>query len=110
MTRGELERNPFWVLGVPPTATRLEVERAGQKLLAQLSIAATSAQTYATPFGPRPRDEALVRNALAVLRAPEERVLLELWADTAATPEASAGPAPWPDALASIAWKAPCPG
>ncbi len=107
MTRDELENNPFLVLGITPTASRMEVERAGQKLLAQVAIGAASALTYTTRFGPRPRDEALVRQALASLRDPQQRVIAELWAevsDEVAPPE----PLPaWSQAPASIGWRGP---
>lgn len=107
MNRRLLEENPFFVLGIPKAATRMEVERAGQKLLAQLAIRSASAKTYTSPFGPRQRDEAKVRAALAALRDPEERALHELWA---AAPEADepAKPFVWNDAFASIGWKGPC--
>ncbi|HEX6765440.1 MAG TPA: hypothetical protein VF103_08185, partial [Polyangiaceae bacterium] len=72
MKREDLEDNPFLVLAVPPGALRLEVERAGQKLLAQLAVGASAALTYETPFGPKPRDETKVRLALATLRDPEK--------------------------------------
>lgn len=107
MNREELEKNAFLVLGLKPGATRAEAERAGQKLLAQLTIGAASATTYTTPWGPRPRDESLVRLALASLRDPSQRILAEFWAESAG--EASE-PAPlqgWNEALASIGWGAP---
>ena len=107
MTRDELQHNPFLVLAVTPTASRMEVERAGQKLLAQLAIGAASALTYATPFGPQSRDEALVRQALATLRDPQQRVVLEFWAESAVvTPPPEALPG-WDEAPASIGWGAP---
>lgn len=79
MSQHELTENPFYVLGVARSATRMEVERAGQKLLAQLAIGVGSAQTYRTPFGTRERDESAVRSALSTLRDPEKRVVFELW-------------------------------
>ena len=104
----ELERNPFWVLGVDARASRLEIERAGQKLLAQLGIGAASAATYQTPFGPRPRDESKVRSALAALRDPQTRVLWELWVELKAG--TSPPPPTWDEALASIGWRPECTG
>jgi hypothetical protein len=106
MTREELEQNAFLVLGLAPSATRLELERAGQKLLAQLAIGAASAGTYQTPFGARPRDEALVRRALAAVRDPATRVKLELWAETAPL-SPSPAPEPWAEAARSVGWRKP---
>jgi hypothetical protein len=106
MNREHLAENPFLVLGVPPAATRMEIERAAQKLLAQLAIQSASAKTYVSPFGPRERDEAKVRTALAALRDPEERALHELWASAPVADE-PAKPSAWNDAFASIGWKAP---
>jgi hypothetical protein len=104
MTRETLGENPFLVLGVGATASRMEIERAGQKLLALLAIDSESAKTYATPFGNRARDEAKVRTALAALRDPEERVLHELWARTLEEGEAAELPA-WREALESVGWR-----
>jgi hypothetical protein len=104
MTLDELENNPFLVLGVTPAASRLEVERAGQKLLAQLVIGAASSLTYASPSGPRPRDEALVRQALAALRDPQQRIWLEFWADGANDAPAPEALPAWREAHASIGW------
>jgi hypothetical protein len=84
----------------------MEIERAAQKLLAQLAIQSASAKTYVSPLGPRERDEAKVRTALAALRDPEERALHELWAAAPAADEPAKSSA-WNDAFASIGWKAP---
>ena len=109
MSLREPADNPFLVLGVPVTATRLELERAGQKLLAQLTIGATSAKSYRSPLGVHERSEDGVRAALAALRDPEQRVFFELtWLD----PEHAAPCEPafaWPLALRSIGWRGPCP-
>jgi hypothetical protein len=106
--REDLEQNPFWVLGLDAKATRMEVERAGQKLLAQLGIGAASAQSYPTPWGARPRDEALVRTALAALRDPMTRALSELWIDVEAVTRPA--PAAFAGALHSVGWRPPCTG
>jgi hypothetical protein len=106
--REELEQNPFWVLGLDAKATRLEVERAGQKLLAQLGIGAAAAWGYSTPWGPRPRDEAAVRTALAALRDPMTRALAELWIDVQAATRPA--PAAFEGALRSVGWRPPCSG
>jgi hypothetical protein len=107
MNRASLEDNPFLVLGVPATATRLEIERAGQKLFGLLAVGSAAARTYATPFGPKSRDEAKVRTALAALRDPEARVLAELWIAALPSDEPSELPR-WSEALESIGWRGPC--
>jgi hypothetical protein len=81
-----LEANPFHVLGLPPSATRAEVEREGQKLLGMLEIGLRQAATYDSPLGPRLRDAELVRAALAELRDPSRRLLHELWASLPPAP------------------------
>ena len=73
--------NPFFVLEIATDATPVEVERAGQRLLALLTVGSATAGTYHTPFGPATRDADRVRQALATLRDPEQRVLHELWAN-----------------------------
>ena len=75
--------NPFFVLGVSTQASRAEVERAGQKLLGLLALGSASARHYDTPFGPATRDADSVRQALATLRDPNERVVHELLANIA---------------------------
>jgi hypothetical protein len=102
--------NPFLVLGILPNATRIEVERAGQKLLAQLAVQVASAKTYATPHGPRARDEDRVRAALAALRDPGLRVMHELWLTESAGPSAEVPSLPaWSEAWRSMGWRTPCP-
>lgn len=86
MTSSLYERvaqNPFYVLEIPPSASRSDVERAGQRLLALLGIQSASATRYTTPLGELERDAELVRTSLARLRDPRERVLWELWASEA---------------------------
>lgn len=98
-----MSENPFFVLGVPTTASRQEVERAAQKLLAQLSMGVKSAATLATPQGPRPRTEDDVRAAAAALRDPEARLIHELLAEPLPPLPAEGGPAPTiPDLFALL--------
>lgn len=94
--------NPFFVLGAEPDRPRVELEREGQKLLGMLELGLRSAATYATPTGPEARTPEAVRAALAELRAPEKRLLHELWAsfaraeaDADADASASAGADPF---------------
>lgn len=101
-------RNPFFVLGVPPSATRSEVERAGQKLLALLAVGNTAAQRCETPLGPLERDADLVRNALAELRDPSARVAHELWATLAPGEPSSETHEPgWEQAVSAISVRGP---
>jgi hypothetical protein len=110
MSQDCIRKNPFYVLGLPPTATRAEVERQGQKLLGLLELGARQARSYATPLGDFPRDADLVRQAMAELRDPDRRLLHEVWATPLppvppAPPAPPApGPAPWPEALEALGW------
>jgi hypothetical protein len=76
----KLAENPFFVLGLAPDVSRIEIEREAQKLLGMLELGFAAAATYATPLGPRPRTPELVRAAVAALRDPYQRLLAELWA------------------------------
>ena len=91
--------NPFFVLGVPADASRIEVEREAQKLLGMLELGFADARTYATPLGPRERTAEIVRAAVAALRDPYRRLVAELWAHHAPAPRAEP-PAPEPPAPA----------
>ena len=75
-----LEDNPFFVLGLPPDTSRIEIEREAQKLLGMLELGFADAKTYRTPLGPRVRTPELVRAAVAALRDPYRRLVAELWA------------------------------
>lgn len=115
MNHERFVKNPLLILGLRPGSSRLEVERAGQKLLGLLSIGAASAQSYATPWGPQPRDEHLVRQALAALKDPSARLRAELWLLEPGTPDAPdvAGGAADRTTLAELAfravgWRRPC--
>lgn len=72
-------KNPFYVLDITPAASRMEIERMGQKWLALLGVESAAATTYDTPLGPFPRDAEAIRTALAQLRDAEQRVLWEVW-------------------------------
>ncbi len=112
--QGRLAENPFYVLGLPPDASRAEVERQGQKLLALLEIGHSGAQRYDTPVGPRPRTPEAVRTALSALRDPARRLVHELGAqlpaaevcelvdDEAFLEELAA---PWPGARRALGWR-----
>lgn len=80
LLRRHLE-NPFLVLGLAPRATREEVERQGEKLLAMLAVGLRGADRYQTPLGPRSRTPEAVKAALAELRDPDRRLAHEWWAE-----------------------------
>jgi len=113
--------NPFYVLGLRPTATRAEVEREGQKLLGMLELQIASVARYPTPLGSMPRTADKVRGAMAELRDPQRRLEHELWASLEATAKAKlhdedeaqtvTKPSPraedaWETALADLGWRA----
>jgi hypothetical protein len=102
--------NPFFVLGLSPEASRIEIERQAQKLLGMLELGFADAQTYGTPVGPQPRTAEAVRAAVAALRDPYRRLVAELWARHAPTsvpePRAPAAPAvERPDLRRALGWK-----
>lgn len=121
---GRIRDNPFYVLGLRPTASRAEIEREGQKLLGMLELKLASAATYATPVGPGVRTADKVRQAMAALRDPERRLAHEVWArldprpppeddldddlDDLPPPEPPGEDlrAPWPEALSALGWRA----
>ena len=72
--------NPFFVLAVAPEAGAAEIERQGQRLLAELAAGLDGARRYPTPFGARERTPELVRAAIAELRDPARRLGHEWWA------------------------------
>ena len=100
--------NPFFVLGVAPDASRIEIEREAQKLLGMLELGLAAAASYDTPLGPRPRTSELVRAAVATLRDPARRLAAEPWARAIAPVAADVRepdePAGWPDGLARAGW------
>lgn len=66
--------NPYYVLGLGPDATPGEIEREGRKVLALIEVGAERGRFYECPMGTRPRDATLVREAIARLRDPKERL------------------------------------
>jgi hypothetical protein len=115
-----LRENPFFVLELPVTASRIEVEREAQKLLGMLELGLAQAARYASPLGWHARTPDLVRAAAATLRDPRRRLVAEAWARHATVvaeppPETAAvepdpiddddAPAPgWGDARAILGW------
>jgi hypothetical protein len=102
--RERLARNPFYLLGLAPGATRAQLEEQGQKLLGMLELDLDGAASYATPVGPETRSADDVRAALAELRDPERRRQHEPWATlpTLATAPAPADEVGWPAAFAAL--------
>jgi len=105
-----LDENPFYVLGLSPDASRIELEREAQKLLGMLELGFAGATTYATPLGPRTRTPELVRAAVAALRDPYRRLVAELWARHAppatleSTPTAAPAEATQPGLRRRLGW------
>ncbi len=107
-----LSENPLLVLGLAAGASRIEIEREAQKLLGMIELGFADALTYETPLGPRPRTADLVRQAVAALRDPAQRLAAELWLveRAPAAPSSSeareepAAPDAWPDARALLDW------
>jgi len=108
--------NPFYVLGLRPAASRIDVEREGQKLLGMLELGLKAAASYMTPLGPRPRTADMVRAAMAELRTPDKRLVHEFWAALPPAPEPPRPPPPpkpdndvvaLPQAFALHGWRRP---
>lgn len=104
------KQNPFFILDLEPSASNLEVERAGRKLLGQLELGLQSARFVETPLGSLERSADDVRRALAELRDPRKRAEHEVWAGIGreelpeSDPRESAS-APWKEAMRAIGWK-----
>jgi hypothetical protein len=104
----KLAENPFYVLGISPEASRIEIEREAQKLLGMLELGFEAARSYSTPLGPRTRTQESVRAAVAQLRDPYQRLLAELWARNApASLETTAAEEPTPasDLRRALGWR-----
>ncbi len=72
--------NPFFVLDLPATATAMDVERQGKKLIAMLELGLAAVATYASPLGPRARTVDDVRRAQHTLLDPARRLAFEVFA------------------------------
>jgi hypothetical protein len=104
----KLADNPFFVLGLSPEASRIEVEREAQKLLGMLELGFVDIQHFATPLGPQLRTAEAVRAAVATLRDPYQRLVAELWARHAppTRTEAEVAAAPPDDQLRrALGWR-----
>ena len=100
MDAPHITKNPFFVLELSADCSTMDIERAGQKLLAMLKVGMRGAGTYTTPLGPQPRDEDTVRRAVAALHDRDVRVAAEMWTRPEiwqAAPVSKAAPV-WADA------------
>jgi hypothetical protein len=102
--------NPFFVLELETDASRLDVERAAQRLLGLLAIGARGADEYQTPLGPAHRDADTVRQALSRLRDPLQRMRCELWANVSPPTASETGESPtaaWEAGARALGWGRP---
>lgn len=105
--------NAFYVLDLAdrPDASPGEIERQGRKILGLFEVRAAKARTYTCPFGSFPRDETMVREAMAMLRDPKKRAkesfLARCFTGLDAPDEASAAPpdAPFDDAFLAAGYR-----
>ncbi|HET9954968.1 MAG TPA: hypothetical protein VFQ61_10715 [Polyangiaceae bacterium] len=72
--------NPFFLLGLMPTASERDIEREGRKLLGQLELGLRSARWARTPLGEVERTPDSIRSAIAELRDPQKRRVHAIWA------------------------------
>ena len=93
MSALDLFANPFFVLELDASATVVDVDRQGKRLLAELELAKKSARSFPSPFGRQPRDEARVRAAMATLRDPRLRAAYARFVPPRASWPADAGEA-----------------
>jgi hypothetical protein len=105
-----LRENPFFVLALPVTATRQEIEREAQKLLGMIELGLVEAMRYASPLGWHTRTADLVRAAAATLRDPRRRLIAEAWASHLAVVSEPAPELPPPDDDPIDDRDAPAPG
>ena len=67
-------------LVAPSAPATAEIERQGERLLAELAAGLAGARRYRTPFGEHERTPELVRASVAELRDPARRLRHEWWA------------------------------
>ena len=105
--RDRWQENPFYVLGLLPDASRSDIERTAQKLLAELAIGREGVRTYLTPLGPAERTEERVRMAVAELRHPAKRLSYEVWADasTSEAPSNDESGMPWAECMRALGFR-----
>jgi len=74
------EKNPYFVLELEVPATRADVERQKNKLVALFEVSPARAARYLTPFGELTRTVDDVRRAAKTLEEARQRLWCGLWA------------------------------
>lgn len=97
-------QNPFWVLGLDPGASRVEIERQAKKVEAMLSVGKAGADAWAGPLATGKRTPEIVRWAATELADPGKRLVWELWATPVPGPPPERDVLPLPLASA-MSWK-----
>jgi|GEM_PF-1968157 len=82
---------PFWVLGINPEASSIEVAAAARDITTKLQFKIPEVEYFQTPVGRKTRDEFLVREAKSKLQDPQARLIAEFWYAELAEPEQQAG-------------------
>lgn len=70
---------PFWVLGINPEASSIEVAAAARDISTKLQFEIPGLEYFQTPLGRKIRDEFLVREAKSQLQDPQTRLIAEFW-------------------------------
>ena len=70
---------PFWLLGLEPSASNSDIEKAAREIEAKIQFKVPNAERYKTPFGDFNRDSFEIREAKAALQEPNSRLLAEFW-------------------------------
>lgn len=68
-----LRSNAFWILEIPASASRAEMERAAQKILGLVKLQVAHVRWVATPLGRIERTEEVVVDAVRALRDDRQR-------------------------------------
>ena len=103
------KENPFFVLGLPLSASQLDAERIARKLLAELELGLQAVRVAQTPLGPLERTPDRVRRALSELSRAESRAAHAAWArlpPSAAAAAESEACAALPHAMAFVGLRA----
>ncbi len=101
-------KDPFYVLDVPRTATKPELEAVAASLLDALAQGVRGAARYLTPLGERRRDAGSVNEATHALREADTRIVHEVWAGLPVRSRAiepAPAPAPWPGGERALGWR-----
>lgn len=74
------EKNPYFILELEAPATRADVERQKNKLVALFDVSPARAARYLSPFGDATRSVDDVRRAAKTLEEARQRLWCGLWA------------------------------